>query len=100
MGRPYIANLNAIPSAEDLAAQQQDNLNVDEDLSKYRIDEFFDIDMSERVDAAAVGYDATMMDRARRQNATAQANNNVAGVDYLDGTISNVFELRLQWMPC
>lgn len=50
-GRQYIANLNAIPSAADLAAaQQQDNLGVGEDLSKYRIDEFFDIDMGERAE--------------------------------------------------
>jgi hypothetical protein len=86
VGRGYIADLNAIPTAEDLAAQQHDNINVEEDLSKYRIEEFFDMDMGESVTSNPVPFDSAMMDRTRRQNATAQRHTDMAsGVNYLDG---------------
>ena len=84
MGRPYITSLNTIHSAEDVAAQQSDKVNVDEDLSKYRIEEFFDIDMGEHVDyGRPVTFDAGLMDRSGRGNALATAAAPTS-VDFLD----------------
>lgn len=86
MGRPYITSLNTIHSAEDVAAQQSAKVNVDEDLSKYRIEEFFDIDMGEHVDyGRPVTFDAGLMDRSGRGNALATAAAPTS-VDFLDST--------------
>jgi hypothetical protein len=88
VGRGYIGDLNAIPSAEDLAAQQLDNVNVEEDLSKYRIEEFFDMDMGESVTTNPVVFDSTLMDRTRRQHAKAPAqsqNDMNPGLNFMNG---------------
>jgi len=45
----YIANLNAIPTAQDLQNSNQDNFNIDDDLAMFTNTQFFDFD---------VGHDA------------------------------------------
>lgn len=65
----YIANLNTLPSAHDLATQQQDGYPLDDDLAIFTNAEFFDFDIGENIDQSAVGYDATREDRARQTGA-------------------------------
>lgn len=60
----YIANLNTLPSAHDLATQQQDGYPLDDDLAIFTNAEFFDFDIGENIDQSAVGYDATQEDQA------------------------------------
>ncbi len=45
----FIANLNAIPSDQDLAAQQQD-FNFDDDLAMFTNTTFFDFDLGQDAD--------------------------------------------------
>lgn len=65
----YIANLNTIPSAHDLATQQQDGYPLDDDLAIFTNAEFFDFDIEENIDQSAVGYDTTQDERSRRGSA-------------------------------
>lgn len=44
----FIANLNAIPSAQDLAAQQ--DFNFDDDLAMFTNTTFFDFDLGQDAD--------------------------------------------------
>lgn len=44
----FIANLNAIPSAQDLAAQQ--DFNFDDDLAMFTNTTFFDFDLGQSAD--------------------------------------------------
>ncbi|MCJ1340074.1 hypothetical protein MMC09_005368 [Bachmanniomyces sp. S44760] len=65
----YIANLNTIPSAHDIAQQQQqEGYGIDDDLAIFTNAEFFDFDMGENIEQPAP-YDATLEGRARRENA-------------------------------
>ncbi|KAI9829091.1 MAG: hypothetical protein M1832_000114 [Thelocarpon impressellum] len=85
-GRQYIANLNTIPSAHDLAVQQQqERFDLEDELAKFTNTEFFDYDMGENVDqgASVVTYDAALEERARRENAA--SHHHLGGVDYLSG---------------
>jgi len=69
----YIANLNALPSAHDLATQQQDGYPLDDDLAIFTNAEFFDFDIGENIDQSAVGYDGTQVDRARQATAAGKS---------------------------
>ncbi|MCJ1226505.1 hypothetical protein MMC12_003157 [Toensbergia leucococca] len=53
----YIANLNAIPSAHDIATQQEDGLHLEDDLAIFTNAEFFDFDLGQNVDQSSINYD-------------------------------------------
>ncbi|OCL11277.1 hypothetical protein AOQ84DRAFT_266802, partial [Glonium stellatum] len=40
----YVANLNTVPSAQDMAARNQDPLEIENDLALFTNTEFFDFD--------------------------------------------------------
>ncbi|KAH0556300.1 hypothetical protein GP486_005775, partial [Trichoglossum hirsutum] len=65
----YIATLNTIPSAQDLASQQQDAFGLEDDLALFTNTQFFDFDLGEN--QALVDYDGEQEIRARRENAAA-----------------------------
>lgn len=47
----YIANLNAIPTAQDIQGSTQDNF-VDDDLALFTNTQFFDFDLGHEADLA------------------------------------------------
>ena len=46
----YIANLNAIPTAQDLQNSNADNFNLDDDLAMFTNTQFFDFDLGQDAD--------------------------------------------------
>ncbi len=80
----YVANLNTIPSAHDVATQQQEGFSLEDDLAMFTNTEFFDFDLGENTLAAPLEYDPLQEERARRENAAAQQKN-LKGVDFLNG---------------
>jgi len=52
----YIANLNAIPSAQDLQNSSQDNFNIDDDLAMFTNTQFFDFDVGHGTDLQGDGF--------------------------------------------
>jgi len=90
----YVANLNTIPSAQDMAARKQDPLEIENDLALFTTTEFFDFDLGEVPDLTRpVDYDVAMEERARRQNASAynrhlnstNNNNNHKPAEFING---------------
>jgi hypothetical protein len=64
----YIADLNSLPTQQDVAPA----ISVDDDFSLFTSTEFFDFDMGSISDVAPqVEYDPAQEERARRQNASA-----------------------------
>jgi len=53
----YIANLNAIPSAHDLANQNQENFNLEDDLAMFTNTQFFDFDLGQDADLQPAAFD-------------------------------------------
>ncbi|KAI4192983.1 MAG: hypothetical protein LQ350_008514 [Teloschistes chrysophthalmus] len=52
----YLANLNAIPSEQDLATQQQDNFDFHNDLAPFTNTEFLDFDQGENFLQSPIDY--------------------------------------------
>jgi hypothetical protein len=46
----YIANLNAIPTAQDLQSSNAENFNLDDDLAMFTNTQFFDFDLGQDAD--------------------------------------------------
>ncbi|KAL9604925.1 MAG: hypothetical protein Q9219_000113 [cf. Caloplaca sp. 3 TL-2023] len=53
----YLSNLNAIPSEQDLAAQQPENFDFSNDLAAFTNTEFFDFDHGENIFPSPLDYD-------------------------------------------
>jgi hypothetical protein len=53
----YIANLNAVPSAQDLQNSNADSFNLDEDLAMFTNTQFFDFDLGHDADLQPANYD-------------------------------------------
>lgn len=81
----YVANLNTIPSAHDMAAKQQDDYGLEDDLALFTNTEFYDFDLGENIQQAPpVDYDPTLEERARRGQAGAHKNN-AKSMDFVNG---------------
>ena len=80
----YIANLNTIPSAHDIATQQQEGFNLEDDLAIFTNAEFFDFDLGENLEQSPVNYNPAQEERARRENAAARSNGG-KGLDFVGG---------------
>ncbi len=101
----YVANLNTIPSAQDMASRNQDPLEIENDLALFTNAEFFELDLGEVPDLTEpVNYDPAMEERARRQNASAYNrhlnsnntntntnNNSSKSVDFMNGMFTCFF---------
>ena len=61
----YIANLNTIPSAHEIATGQQDGYPLDDDLAIFTNAEFLDFDLGETIDPVA-SYDPSLEERVKR----------------------------------
>lgn len=80
----YIANLNTIPPVLDSAAKQEENYNLEDDLSVFTNAEFFDFDLGgEGIEQQSINYDPSQEERARRENAAARKNSHK--VDFVNG---------------
>ncbi|EON62682.1 hypothetical protein W97_01906 [Coniosporium apollinis CBS 100218] len=83
----YIANLNQVPSAQEMASQKQELFNFDDDL--FNNAEFFDFDMGTMADVSQqpIDYDPTQEQKTRRQNASAYRQGAVSKPvnDFLNG---------------
>ncbi|KFX88280.1 hypothetical protein V490_07743 [Pseudogymnoascus sp. VKM F-3557] len=81
----FIANLNAIPTAQDLAAQQQD-FNFDDDLAMFTNATFFDFDIGQDADLqpAALGFDGQQRGGEVQQHQSTQ-DMAKANMDFLQG---------------
>ena len=70
----FLANLNALPSAHEVASQQQDDFNIDDELAQFTNTEFLDFDAGELPMAE---FDPNLEEKARRE--IAAANNKISG---------------------
>lgn len=73
----YVSNLNAIPSAHDIASPSEDNFNVENELAQFTNAEFLDFDAGKFLEEPAPEYGS------RGQNEHGDDNNmNVKGLDF------------------
>jgi hypothetical protein len=68
----FIANLNAIPSAQDMAGQGPDNFNLDDELAMFTNTQFFDFDLGQDADLKPANFDFDFNAQNRVAPATAQ----------------------------
>lgn len=77
----FIANLNAIPSTQDIAGQGQDSFNLDEELAMFTNTQFFDFDLGQDTDLQPSAFDFNTQPRAAPTTAT----ENAKGMDFIPG---------------
>ena len=82
----YISNLNMIPAASDVAAQQvETDFNLEADLALFTNANAWEFDMSEPAELPpSIDYDPIQEEKARRQNASAFKNTGQE-LDFLNG---------------
>ena len=91
----YIANLNAIPTAQEIEAQHNENFSLEDDLAMFTNAEFFNFDLGQNVEQVGVNYDPARDGRAKRGNAsTEDEHGEVTGLDLNHGMHPNVLVLR------
>ena len=78
----YIANLNTIPSAHDIATQEQEGFNIEDDLATFTNAEFLDFDLGEPIEQPPIDYDPSHDQQARRDEAATKETKNV---DFING---------------
>ena len=83
----YLANLNALPSAHDLATQQQEDFSIDDELAQFTNTEFLDFDAGDFLDQARPEYDPSLEEKARRENAVANNKFGGKGMDFVNGML-------------
>lgn len=82
----YVANLNAIPSPNDVSAKNEDDLNLDDDLARFTNAEFLDFDAGDFFDPSHLpDYDPSQEESPRKANAVANAKFDVKGMDFSNG---------------
>lgn len=80
----YLANLNAIPSAQDLAAQEE-NFDIDEQLAQFTNVEFLDFDTGgEFLEHPVPEFNPDHGARSRRQSAEDTVD--AKGMDFVNST--------------
>lgn len=89
----FIANLNAIPSAQEMASQGQENFNLDDDLSLFTNTNFFDFDLGQDADLQPANFDFHGQSRAAPATATAEAR----GLDFAQGKFYLHFHVLLYY---
>ncbi len=63
----YLANLNALPSAHDLATQQQEDFSIDDELAQFTNTEFLDFDAGDFLEQPMPEYDPSLKEKATRE---------------------------------
>lgn len=78
----YIANLNAIPSAHDVAGQQETFGDLEEELAQFTNTEFLDFDTGSFLEQPAPEYDSGQDEHGKKNGS---AHDDVKGLDFVDG---------------
>lgn len=95
----YIANLNTIPSEYNLAAQQEENYSLADDLATFTNADFYDFDLGDDAEQSNIEYDHAREERLRRLNSTASKSNG-KGLDFGNGMLlSSVHDFCLDGIP-
>lgn len=81
----YLANLNALPSAHDVATQQQDDF--EDELAQFTNTEFLDFDAGDFLEQPMPEYDPSLEEKARRENAAANNKIGAKGMDFVTGML-------------
>jgi len=76
----FIANLNAIPSAQDLASQNQESFNIDDDLAMFTNTQFFDFDLGQDADLQPTNFGYEGQGRG-----PVASPNETKGLDFIQG---------------
>jgi hypothetical protein len=76
----YVANLNAIPSAQDLQSSNADNYNLDDELAMFTNTQFFDFDAGQEADLHLGGFGSEGPARA-----AAPESKEMTPLDFLQG---------------
>jgi hypothetical protein len=76
----YVANLNAIPSAQDLQSSNADNYNLDDELAMFTNTQFFDFDAGQEADLHLGGFGSEGAARA-----AAPESKEMTPLDFLQG---------------
>lgn len=82
----YLANLNALPSAHDMATQQQEDFNIDDDLAQFTNTSFLDFD-GDFLEPPLPEYDPSLEEKARSENAAANSKIGGKGLDFVNGML-------------
>ena len=77
----FIANLNAIPSAQDMAGQNQDNFNLEDELAMFTNTQFFDFDLGQDADLQPSTFDFSAQSRIAPVTAT----EDTKGMNFIQG---------------
>lgn len=97
----YLANLNALPSAHDVASQQQEDFSFDDELAQFTNAEFLDQDVGDYLEQQPMPeYGPALEEKARRENAV--ANNEIAGrgMDFITGMLHRYHFHIINRRPC
>lgn len=86
----YLANLNTLPSAHDVAAQQQEDFNIADELAQFTNTEFLDFDAGDFLEPSMSDYDPSLEEKARRENCAANNTIDGKGLDFVHGMWDNV----------
>lgn len=78
----FIANLNAIPSAQDMAGQGPDNFNLDDELAMFTNTHFFDFDLGHDADLKPSNFDFDFNGQSKVAPVTAQ---DIKSLDFNQG---------------
>jgi hypothetical protein len=76
----YVANLNAIPSAQDLQSSNADNFNLDDELAMFTNTQFYDFDAGNDADIHLGGFGSDGTARG-----TIAPEKEMASLDFLQG---------------
>lgn len=83
----YLANLNALPSAHEVAIQQQEEFNIDDELAQFTNTEFLDFDAGDFLEQPMPEYDPSLEEKARRENAAANKKIGGQGMHFVTGML-------------
>ena len=83
----YVANLNALPSAHDVASQPEENFNIDDELARYTNTEFLDFDAGKFLEQQPVGEYGSPGHEEQRAKGASGDDNDMAlkGLDFANG---------------
>ena len=83
----YLANLNTLPSAHDIATQQQEDFNIEDELAQFTNTNFYDFDPEGFVEQQMPDYDPSLEEKARRETAAANQTTPGKDMDYVTGML-------------
>ena len=85
----YLANLNAVPSAQEIAARQDDNFSFEDDLAIFTNTEFFDYDSGFSIAQQPIEYD-TSQDETVKQGNTPVLEEDVKNLGFDNGMCASI----------